>query len=55
MKKLKRSLKHKEIKVDEHIKKELIEELKKLGIKPKTATRKAIQLILRGAVHGKRN
>jgi len=55
MKKLKKSLKQREIKVDEHIKKELIEELKKLGINPRTATRKAMKLIIRGAVHGKRN
>ena len=54
MKKLKKSLKQKEIKVDEHIKKELIEKLKKLGINPRTATRKAIKLILRGAKNGKK-
>lgn len=54
MKKLKRSLKQRKIKVDEHIKKELIEKLKKLGIPPKIALKKAIQLIIRGAKNGKK-
>lgn len=50
-----KKLKQKKVKVDELIKKDLIEKLTKLGIPPKTAVRKAIKLILRGAVHGKRN
>ena len=56
MKKLKRELfKQKKIKINEDIQKNLIEELKKIGMKPKTAYRKAMKLIIRGAVHGKRN
>lgn len=55
MKKIKRKLKQKKIKINEEIQKNLIKDLKKLGMKPKTALRKAIQLILRGAENGKRN
>ncbi|MGN0944119.1 hypothetical protein [Fusobacterium varium] len=55
MKKIKRKLKQKKIMINEDIQKNLIEDLKRLGMKPKTALRKAIQLILRGAENGKRN